>query len=296
MADGMTAEQVICEPGVYDIPMDWYHSQCCDGPSVSSGGLRKIENESPAHFWCQARGLNPNAIESGPNAAFSFGKAVHALLFDDQDEISRLVVSPFESFRTNAAKEWRDEQYANGRTLITEDDMAHIHGIHKALSKEAGCAELLTAGEPEQSMIWKDKETGVWLKSRPDRLPSDLVFADLKTTKCAKPSLLNTEIVNRGYHMQLALACMGLKELRGEDATDCWLVFVEKTPPYAVGMVRIADDLIDYGQRQCRRAIRKFADCLESGDWPAYTEGPYTAHGPKWFSDKCEREIEELTL
>lgn len=286
----MTA--MIDSNGIYDLPMDTYHAQCCDGPSISSGGLRTIENESPAHFWAYAQGLNPEAHKRPHNNAFDFGKAVHALLFDDQEEIGRLVVSPFDEFRTKDARAWRDEQRESGRIIITDDIMSAIKGIHKSLASEAGVPELLTAGEPEKSLIWRDAETGVWLKSRPDRFPSDRVFADLKTAKSADPRLLDTEIVSRGYHMQLALACMGLEALRGETTTDCWLVFVEKTPPFAVTTVRLGDELVDYGAKQCRRAIRKFADCLGSGDWPSYVEGPLTLHGPKWFTERCEKEIE----
>lgn len=295
MADG-NAPIIISQAGIYDLPMEFYHSQCCDGPSVSSGGLRTMENASPAHFWCDAYGLNPDAQRPSRSDAFDFGKAVHALLFDDQDEIAKLVTSPFDDFRKKEAREWRDEQWSEGRIIITDAVMDSIRGIHAALAREPGVAALLTAGEPEKSMIWRDAETGVWLKSRPDRFPSDRVFADLKTAKSSDPRLLNTEIVSRGYHMQLGLAAMGLKALTGEDATDCWLVFVEKTAPHAVTTVRLGDELVDYGMRQCRRSIRKFADCLRDGDWPTYCEGPVTLHGPDWFTKRCEKQIEELAL
>lgn len=287
---------LIDKPGIYDLDMDTYHSQCCDGPSISSGGLRKIENESPAHFWCQATGLNPEAIEQPRKAAFEFGKAVHALLFDDQEEISRLVISPYDSFRTNEAKAWKQEQYDEGRTIITEDDFSAIKSMHDALAAEAGVPELLTAGEPEKSMIWKDAETGIWLKSRPDRIPTDGVLADLKTCASADPHILNGDIIKRGYHMQLALAADALKILTGQEVTDAWLVFVEKTPPFAVTTVRLGDELMDLGKRQCRRALRKFADCLKDNDWPAYVEGPITLHGPKWFTEKCNKELEANLL
>ena len=30
--------ELITKPGVYDIPIDYYHAQPCDGPSISSSG------------------------------------------------------------------------------------------------------------------------------------------------------------------------------------------------------------------------------------------------------------------
>ena len=184
---------LITQPGIYDLDMDTYHSQCCEGPSISSGGLRKIENESPAHFWCQASGLNPDAIAQPRKAAFEFGKAVHALLFDDQEEISRLVVCPYENYKKQVARDWRDAQWADGNIIITEDDFTAIKAMHDTLAAEPNVPELLTAGEPEKSMIWKDQETGVWLKSRPDRIPTDAVLADLKTCDTANPRILNND-------------------------------------------------------------------------------------------------------
>jgi len=33
----------ITEPGIYrNVPMDVYHSDCCDGPSISSSGLPEL--------------------------------------------------------------------------------------------------------------------------------------------------------------------------------------------------------------------------------------------------------------
>ena len=286
----------ITAPGVYELPMDVYHSQCCDGPSVSSSGLRTIENDSLKHFYATARGLNPDAPEPEHKPSLDFGKAVHALLFDDADEIARLVTSPYEAFRTNEAKAWRDEQHEAGRIIVTDDVLARIRGVHTALVDEPGCAELLTAGKPEQSMIWRDAETGIWLKSRPDRLPSDAVLADLKTTKSARPSSLERDIVNYGYHMQLGLAAMGMRALMDVTCTDAWLVFVESAAPHDVTMVRLGDELMDFGERQCRRAIRSLADAIEADEWPGYAIGPRTAHGPDWFHKKMQNEIERDLL
>ena len=127
-------------------------------------------------------------------------------------------------------------------------------------------------------------------------LDSQAVLADLKTCASADPRILNAEIVTRGYHMQMGLAAEAVKILTGQDVTDAWLVFVEKTPPYAVTTVRLGDELLGYGRRQCRRAIRKFADCLKDNDWPFYCEGPITLHGPEWFTKRMDKELEANLL
>jgi hypothetical protein len=59
-----TPGMIISEPGIYrDVPMSVYHSQeICDGPSISSSGLRRIWNESAAHFFSDWDG-NPEREE-----------------------------------------------------------------------------------------------------------------------------------------------------------------------------------------------------------------------------------------
>ncbi|MGB6229743.1 MAG: PD-(D/E)XK nuclease-like domain-containing protein [Litorimonas sp.] len=288
----------INKPGVYDISMERYHSQCCDGPSVSSSGLRKIENDSPRHFWWNAVGLNPKAKPQPYKPHFHLGTAVHAFLFDDVDEIEKIVVRPdeFNDYRSKAAKAWRADAVESGKTIVTEDLMADICHMADALSSEPGVAELLTAGDPEKSLIWRDAETGIWCKSRPDRLPTDGVLADLKTTDCAAPHAIDRTIAKFGYHMQLALAGDGFEALDRTPLRDAWFVFVETKPPYCVTVARVADELIEFGRMQCRRALRKMADCLKSGDWPSYREGPMTAYGPDWHFKKLQQQFDSGEL
>jgi PDDEXK-like domain of unknown function (DUF3799) len=78
----------ITKPGVYaDVPMDVYHSQdICDGPSVSSSGLRRVlerNGGSPAHFYNEWSG-NPNCEpQDDEKAHFIMGRAVHHLLLGE---------------------------------------------------------------------------------------------------------------------------------------------------------------------------------------------------------------------
>ena len=63
----------VTEPGIYDMPINWYHDDCCDGPSVSSSGLRTIELESPEHYWAHhpANPDRPNGLIWGIGTTIS---------------------------------------------------------------------------------------------------------------------------------------------------------------------------------------------------------------------------------
>lgn len=161
----------ISTPGIYDaVPMTAYHGDLCDGPSVSSSGLRLIEAKTPAHYYATSY-LNPNRIEQDEKDAFDFGRAAHSLLLGESGFFKQFAVRPeaFKDYRTKAAQEWRDSTRAEGLTPLTSDDLAAIKAIAANLDTHPLARDLLR-GHIEQSLVFKD--------SQPDRMenmagPSD---------------------------------------------------------------------------------------------------------------------------
>jgi len=49
------------------------------------------------------------------------------------------------------------------------------------------------------------------------------------------------------------------------------LITVEKTPPYCVVIDHLDDTDIDLARLRNRAALNKFAEALQTGEWPAYT-------------------------
>ena len=259
-------------PGVYvGLPIEEYHGHICVGPSISSSGLRTIEYESPAHYWLTSP-FNPDCGEQPDNAAFSLGKAAHTLLLGESNFQNKYAVRPLEwdSWRTDAAKRWRLKQHKATKTVILPSDLDVITGMAENLNDSRHATDLLRGGI-ERSMVWRDHQTGMWLKSRPDSIPQDSnMFADLKTCASSHPEDVLRSIIKFGYHMQMALAGMGMREVMERDPTDYILIFVEKKPPYAVTITELSDELIEWGSRLCRHNINKFADSVRTNEWPGY--------------------------
>ena len=75
----------ITRPGLYSgISLSEYHrGDICDGPSISSSGLRTIFTKSPAHYWA-ASPLNDDpdddVEDESDSQALIFGSAVHHLI------------------------------------------------------------------------------------------------------------------------------------------------------------------------------------------------------------------------
>ncbi len=280
----------ITKAGVYDLPMSVYHGDCCDGPSISSSGLRTIELECPLEYWAFSY-LNKNAYPQDDKPAWSFGRAAHCLLLGDSVFEDHFVVRPEEwkDWRKKDAKEWRDEQIGKGKSVLIPDELVLIEQMAAVLAKHPLSRDLLT-GEVEKSMLWKDEETGVWLKSRPDIIPTfDNVVVDYKTTtQRVRPYQLQQDITKYGYHMQLALMEDGMRILLGKDDLNIALVFQQKKPPFHVTWVEVTPAFLELGRMQNRKALRTFADCLEKGEWPGYADGIVQAHPPEWLIKSME--------
>lgn len=288
----------ITAPGIYSgVPMDVYHGpNLCDGPSVSSSGLRKLMGESPAHYWCESP-YNPDRIEQKETEALTFGRAAHHLLLGEDDFNTHYIVRPeqFDSWRSNASKLWRAEQEEAGRTVLLPEQLETIRGLARSLAAHPLVDAGILNGAIEQTIVWRCKETGIWLKARPDAIPNDAGdFADLKTTTSVQTADLARAIAEHGYHQQAAMIAAGWHALTGRDVASFSFVFVERTPPYCTRIVTLRDDDLARGERQNFVAVRAFAKCMESGEWP----GPGGADAeyislPEWSQKRIDHQLEQ---
>jgi hypothetical protein len=300
IADG----QIVTEPGAYAMSMDWYHAQCCAGPSISSSGLRTIETMSPMDFWAFSE-LNEHRFEKPETQALALGRAAHAVVLGEEAFDARFIVLPEDApprptvTQRKAAAEgrvsdnYRERLYfwgefdarAKGKTVLQFSDMEAIVGMSEALMRRPEVAPLMD-GEPEVSLIWQDEQTGVWIKSRPDLLPRmGDIHADFKTTADASLRAVMRDISKHGYDMQMALASVGAQKVLGQEIRQAALVFCQKSPPYHVTLVEITEDALHWAKLRLRRAINRFAECLAKGDWPGPVEGIPQYRPPDWQVD-----------
>lgn len=287
----------IAEPGIYsNIDLEEYHGDLCLGPSISSSGLRKIENESPAHYWAESP-LNPKRGPKEDKKTLNIGQALHALILGEDHFHERFVVRPskFSDYRSNAAKEWKAGVIAESKVPLTMADVEIIGCCAHQLANEPLVESGILDGLVEHSLIWKDQETGIWLKARPDTLNLHAdSLVDVKTIASADQQSCQRAIADHGYHMQLALAAEGIEILLGRAIPNdgFLLIFVEKEKPFLVNLKPLSAEAIYRGRQLNRRAIRKFADCLEKDYWPGYPDSGTTADLPYWLAKRLESEDE----
>lgn len=262
---------IITEAGVYDLTMERYHGQPCAGPSVSSSGLRTIWSASPAHYYLDSS-LNPDREPPGEKAHFSLGRAAHHLLFLGQKGFAEeFVVRPeqWSDWRSKEARLWKEAAFADGKTVLTDADLAAITGMARSLAAHPLVKAGILDGAVERSLLWQDPDSGVWLKSRPDVIPNDSGdVADLKTTVSVATEALRRTIADYHYAMQGALVGMGFEAVLQRQMQSFSLVFVEKTPPYCCRVVTLRPSDLERGERQVRAAAAIFADCCTREEWP----------------------------
>ena len=157
--------------------------------------------------------------------------------------------------------------------MLTQEHIEQITGIATQIGLDPLAVTLLRGGI-ERSMFWKDKKTGMWLKSRPDCVPNDSGdFADLKTTTRNSFPLLMHSVGTCAYHQQAALVREGASVVLGLGMTSFSLVFVESKRPYCVRVVVLDPKDIDLGHRQNRRALDLIAKCISEKRWPGPGDG-----------------------
>lgn len=273
----------ITKPGLYSlVPMDSYHlPDICDGPSISSSGLRKINPDigSPKHFFATWPG-NPESVPEPDSRAFILGRAVHHLMLGEKMFAKLFIVQPDEyvnsktgevkpwSNNATDCKKWNTARAKEGRSILTPKEVHDIKGMAIEIGKHPLARQFLS-GQIERSFFWKDKETGIWLKWRPDALPTDaLDFADLKTSYSVHFPDLVQILRNRAYYQQAALGRTACQEVLKQEMSTFTLVFVEKTYPWAVRDERLFDEDLVRGGRMNRACLRTFASCMKSGIWP----------------------------
>lgn len=289
----------VTEPGAYRMSMRLYHSQAvCPGPSFSSTGIRTAELKSPLAFW-KTSDLNPKRYpprEEGD--ALILGKAAHCLILGDEVFADNFAYVPEDAPRrptapqvaafertgawSDAAKdgaEWwaRFDAEAQGRSLLTAEQVTRIGYMAENLAELPEAREALIGELTEISMIWQDEITGLWVKSRPDCIPSNgCDVGDLKTFSPKGSDLIlsaQRAITDHGYAVQMAMAVEGAERVLGYTASHCALIFTQTTEPYEPVPIMLDEESLHWGRVLFRSGLDKIAHGLETGEWPPRARG-----------------------
>ncbi|HEX5183624.1 MAG TPA: PD-(D/E)XK nuclease-like domain-containing protein [Allosphingosinicella sp.] len=306
-----TENPLIKAPGAYpDIPGDAYHgAEICPEPSISSSGLKLIEDRSAFHYWQQSP-LNPNRRPRESRPAFAIGHLLHDVLLYGGAIPSDYHVVPDGFVRAHSNK-WADEleaydaAVAEGKNILHQNEFDMVRAMAESCDRHELATALLTAGEPEITLACQDPKTGRWTRARPDILPTAMeIIPDVKSAVSGHPDDFERQATSLGYFQSAAHYLDVLDILFGEAKRQFVCIVIEKGPAnekhypgktYPVTIYHLDDGDIQNGRMLNRRALDLFDRCLRTGEWPAYSSPerpilPLLMTG--WARKQIERRVE----
>jgi hypothetical protein len=293
-ASGVTEAGVPAKDGIYgSVDEEMYHA---DRGSLSMSGAKLLLQPScPAKFrWKIDNKQKPKRI-------WDFGHVAHHLILGKgsdfvvlDPEVNGLKADGTVADKPAATTMWKDaEKTARSRGLIPIHIDEHAKAVAMAAKVLADpeAAPIFASGEAEMSVYATDPITGIRLRGRLDWINHDyhrdgtLLVDDVKTAVSSNPFELERAFYNLGYWMQRAwyedvLILAGLAE-----RVDFVFTVVEKEEPFVVQNVRYLNEAVTEGRRANREAIDLYARCLESGQWPGYSDDIVTIGLPAWAGE-----------
>ncbi len=246
-------------------------------PSVSKSGLDLIHRAPALYKW---RRENPSI----PTPAMRMGTLVHTAILEP-DRMSELIVAPVIDRRTAAGKaEWAAFLIeSEGKEIVEQAELDKLKNIRDAVWAHPAAGKLLAMiREVETSIFWKDKDTGVDCRCRPDAILTNGVILDIKTTKDARPDEFAKSIANYRYHVQAPFYSDGYLEAFGEKPKSFVFVAVETEEPHLVAVYVASDTMKLRGRVEYQQDLRTYARCVETDTWPGLPEAPVIIDLPKW--------------
>lgn len=239
----------------------------------------KVLAECPAkyHYWRDR--------ESKQTADQLTGTVCHTSILEPHRFDEKYEAHDKPNQRAKAAKEaWaklEGEVKARGRTIITLDDYELAMRTRDAIQDHPAAKEFLDVlGGNEVVARWD--ENGVECKARIDRLSDGRTVAiDIKTSRSVHPSAFASSIRRYGYQVQASFYSRAVEACAGPIPVF-YIIAVEKTPPYLVGVFRIDTDMLAVGEAIWRRGMERYIECTKSGRWPGYSDEVQLVQLPEW--------------
>ena len=263
----------------YDMPRAEY-----DALSAEHWSTLKHIARSPAHYLHSVLAAHADMDTD----ALAFGRALHLAVLEPSRCAQEIAVWDGGTRRGKAWEAFAAEHA--GLELITRAQRQKIGSMVASISNTTEIAAMLTGGNAEVSIAWKDADTGLDCKGRLDyvREPSDSLkdaggIIDLKTCRDASPDAFGRASLRYGYHGQAAFYCDGLaaNSLSGRPLPYS-IIAIEVAPPYVAQVYRLSEDVIELGREEYRRCLDRVAECKRSGQWPGYSARQMDLQLPKW--------------
>lgn len=253
---------------------------------LTNSGIKTLLNETPADFIGK---------EWEDSHAKRLGDVTHQLALGKG---KGYIISPYDEYRTNEAKAWRDKAIADGITPIKLKDFEAAAAMASIISKRV---DALLDGEPYETEVpffWTENVDGteVWCSGMMDIwCPSLGVVIDPKVTPYVHGDKARVHIANMGWHTQNAWYRRGLDKLVPSWAGRLRFLNLLISPkvPHTSRAIQISEGWRTGAEMDCDRALTTFGTCIRENHWPGYDVSEILDE-PTWMtSARVMREMED---
>ena len=211
--------------------------------------------------------------EDTDTPSLKFGRAYHKFCLEPYDFDNEFAIMPKVDRRTKEGKEAyaRFEKESEGKEIIDEELYDKLVDMRDVLYHTPYVKNLIN-GEHEKSFFWKDAETGIGCKCRPDSygvFGSQNIIVDLKTCKDAETSAFMRDALKYNYDVQAAHYTAGLEEIYGKEYSFIFIA-QEVKKPYLVNVLQADAYFMANGRDVRKTMLKTYKKCVELDEYPAY--------------------------
>ena len=265
-----------------------YHSEDSaifgDTPHLTASTAKTLILQSPLHAHMYHPKLGGQ--HKAPSSDMDMGTLCHLLLLGVGGELAVIECS---DWRKPANRELRDAFRNEGKLAVSRAMFDEAMAASLVLGQKLADRGFPLKGRSEVSIKWTETAsdgTVVPCRARFDHLDGAEIL-DLKITESANPDFLEKQIVRMGYDIQRAAYERGLAQVAPEyqGRSRFTLIFCEREPPYCITPMRMAGSLRQLGDMKWQRAVNRWAQCLNTNQWPEYTTDVVFAEAKPWDLD-----------
>lgn len=226
-----------------------YHKR----PEWSYSSMKKILESGIDYAVAGKRGMLPEPASS----FIDLGQLAHMILFGGEDTFA---ISEFPDFRTKVAREWRDEQLAAGKNIITQAQFDAASEIVRNIENHPHTPTyLLGKGFQYEQEMFAKTDDGVELRGKGDSLniqnKEEIIITDLKTT--AQFDQFSKKASWMHYDLQAAVYTLITASFAGVDFEKVRYMFcvAETVAPYRVQYFHASPEFVEAGERKLRVCV-----------------------------------------
>lgn len=284
-----------------NISEDLYHA---DRTSVGSSQIRRVL-ESPAAFYYDYY-VRANEPEEPEEDHFRLGRIIHKAVLEGPKFRDMFEVEPVftgytakgELSTSASCKEVKEKRNAwlnsrpSGNIIVTAEERDMIVGVAQAIMAHPQGPNLIKGGLPEVAGYYRDPETGILCRIKPDFIRVDgTSMIDLKSAKSSHKYLFRNQAAQHRYDIQLFMYSEGARIINGHRPEIITHMVVEKKPPYEPAIYFYEAHQLEQAESDYRTALRKLKRCIDEDKWPYRQQQIEQAPPPPaWFINQIVEE------